>query len=80
MIDRPFIWSLKAQFHDVLPAEIKSAIADQFDVPNCKSLVVKFAPQKLILNHDAVAVFVSHWYVGQFIDLSIDRLIDWFLI
>ena len=57
---QPFIWSLKKTHHAFLPAELKENISNQFDSKGNNSLVLPWAPQKLILAHDSVGIFLSH--------------------
>ncbi|OWA51557.1 putative Cinnamate beta-D-glucosyltransferase [Hypsibius exemplaris] len=52
-LKKPFIWSLPSQHHRHLPQEIGLAIPRQFESTG-------LAPQKLILQHPATAVFLSH--------------------
>ncbi|OWA53922.1 putative UDP-glycosyltransferase 84A1 [Hypsibius exemplaris] len=57
---KPFIWSLpKAKQHH-LPAELTSRISEQFQGEDSRFLILAWAPQKLILQHPATSVFLSH--------------------
>ena len=61
-LGKPFIWAIREKYHGGLPEEISTAIGKQFEEESGgKCLILNWAPQKLILRHDAVAVFVSHW-------------------
>ncbi|OQV20404.1 putative UDP-glycosyltransferase 84A1 [Hypsibius exemplaris] len=60
-IGRPFIWSLPTDQQVYLPEELRNGIERQLDAEgNCKGLILAWAPQRMILNHQATAVFVSH--------------------
>ncbi|OQV20403.1 putative UDP-glycosyltransferase 84B1 [Hypsibius exemplaris] len=60
-IGRPFIWSLLADRQVYLPEELRDGIERQLNGEgNCKGLILTWAPQRMILNHQATAVFVSH--------------------
>ena len=60
LLGKPFIWALREKHHESLPDEIKDQISHQFEAKNCKFLVLPWAPQKLILAHHSVGVFLSH--------------------
>ncbi|OQV17724.1 putative UDP-glycosyltransferase 72B1 [Hypsibius exemplaris] len=51
-LNRPIIWSLRKNLA-FLPAEITTD-------SNCKFFILPWAPQKLILSHASVGVFLSH--------------------
>ncbi|OWA51677.1 hypothetical protein BV898_16150 [Hypsibius exemplaris] len=53
-LGRPFLWSLQEKCHKFLPDGLKNELEGR------DSLVLPWAPQKLILAHPSVAVFVSH--------------------
>ncbi|OWA52897.1 putative UDP-glycosyltransferase 85A1 [Hypsibius exemplaris] len=57
---KPFIWSVPTRAHHELPDDIASKIAGQFETEDSDFLILPWAPQKLILQHPATAVFVSH--------------------
>ncbi|GAU92660.1 hypothetical protein RvY_04709 [Ramazzottius varieornatus] len=59
-LKRPFIWSLRPAQQKFLPAEVQEASKPEFDSPNKPYLIVPWAPQKAVLKHKAVRVFVSH--------------------
>ena len=59
-LGQPVIWSLREKQQQVLPEELKQQIPGQFEAAHSKILVIPWAPQKLILSHEAVGVFVSH--------------------
>ncbi|GAU99547.1 hypothetical protein RvY_10534 [Ramazzottius varieornatus] len=59
-LKKPFIWSLRRQHHTHLPKELQARISQQFSSPDSQFLILTWAPQKLILSHPAVAVFLSH--------------------
>ena len=59
-LNQPFIWSLNARQHCHLPEEIREKLAEQFDAEDSRFLLLSWAPQKLILQHPATAVFLSH--------------------
>ncbi|GAU99495.1 hypothetical protein RvY_10489 [Ramazzottius varieornatus] len=59
-LDRPFIWSLKGQLHAHLPAESQKTLLSNLEDNNSGHLIVQWAPQKLVLAHPSVALFVSH--------------------
>ncbi|OQV15142.1 putative UDP-glycosyltransferase 72B1 [Hypsibius exemplaris] len=60
-LGQPFIWALREKHHQHLPAAIQAGITKQFDGSNdSKFLILDWAPQKLVLAHAAVSVFVSH--------------------
>ncbi|GAV04716.1 hypothetical protein RvY_14951 [Ramazzottius varieornatus] len=58
--ERPFIWSLRSAQHEWLPKEAQASIRTQFDSTETPYLILNWAPQKLILAHRSVCVFVSH--------------------
>ena len=57
-LNRPFIWSIRTAQQCHLPTELQSRI-DQYEYEST-FLVVSWAPQSVILQHDATRVFVSH--------------------
>ncbi|GAU99552.1 hypothetical protein RvY_10538 [Ramazzottius varieornatus] len=57
-LGRPVIWSLKVRNQPELPEDLKTAT--NLDDPSSKLLVLSWAPQKKILSHQNVGVFVSH--------------------
>jgi len=59
-LGKHFIFSLKERKQEFLPAAIKEKMKTQFDDPDSRFLVVPWAPQKLILEDPAIAVFLSH--------------------
>ncbi|OQV15788.1 putative Cyanohydrin beta-glucosyltransferase [Hypsibius exemplaris] len=54
-IGKPFIWSLRKEEQARLPAELLSEISDW-----SLGLVRNWVPQKLVLQHRATSVFVTH--------------------
>ena len=54
------IWSLKEKQQQFLPEALRQKILTQFEDADCKILIVPWVPQKLILTHPAVGVFVTH--------------------
>lgn len=52
---RPFIWVLKSTWHQWLPIGFSERVFQQG-----KGLVVSWAPQTKILEHDSVGCFISH--------------------
>lgn len=60
LLAKPYILSLPAVLQKFLPTEIKTAIASQFDGTDSQALVLKWAPQKIVLAHPAVQLFLSH--------------------
>ena len=59
-LDQPFIWSLPPGQHQYLPDYMRGEIAKQFEVVDGRLLVLPWAPQRLILQHQATAVFLTH--------------------
>lgn len=59
LLNKPFIRSLKSQEQQSLPAELLDKLSSQFNQTS-KFLVLSWAPQKMILEHQATKVFVSH--------------------
>jgi len=57
-LNKPFILSLAAGQHKHLPDEVASKMATQFQ--DGQFLILPWAPQKLILQHPATALFLSH--------------------
>ena len=55
-LDRPYIWSLKAVHYPHIPASVTENV-NKWDG---QGLVLPWVPQKLILDHSSVGVFVSH--------------------
>lgn len=58
-LKKPFIWSLREADQKSLPADIFDRISYQFEAP-FQFLILDWAPQKMILEHRATKVFVSH--------------------
>lgn len=57
---RPFIWTL-AKHVDALPEAIREKMSDpKFDAASSQFLVLSWVPQARVLQHAAVAVFLSH--------------------
>lgn len=59
-LQKPFILSLKETLQQYLPLKLEVAISSQFNDTNSQGLVLKWAPQKTILAHPSVQMFVSH--------------------
>ncbi|XP_055354777.1 uncharacterized protein LOC129600318 [Paramacrobiotus metropolitanus] len=57
-LDKPFIWSLKANQQKLLSDDMKALIEQQS--ASSKYLVLAWTPQRRILNHPATRLFVSH--------------------
>lgn len=57
---KPFIWSLKQQDRDALSIDIRKQFDLESDSSNPAYLVVPWAPQKAVLSHRSVGVFVTH--------------------
>lgn len=57
--NKPFIWSLRNEEQQSLPADILDKIAHQYSSAS-KFLILDWAPQTMILKHPATKVFVSH--------------------
>ncbi|OWA51671.1 putative UDP-glycosyltransferase 72B2 [Hypsibius exemplaris] len=53
-LGKPFLWSLREKCHKFLPDGLKNELEGR------DGLVLPWAPQKLILAHPSVAIFVSH--------------------
>ncbi|GAV07025.1 hypothetical protein RvY_16916 [Ramazzottius varieornatus] len=62
-LDQPVIWSLKSNHYAHLPDELKAMAQAGFEeemVTDKKVLLVSWAPQKMVLAHENVGLFVSH--------------------
>ena len=55
-LNTPFIWSIKAHHWTHLPSTIQEKIGK----PESPFLIVPWAPQKIVLSHPAIKVFLSH--------------------
>ncbi|GAU89415.1 hypothetical protein RvY_01966 [Ramazzottius varieornatus] len=58
--EQPFIWSLRQPQQELLPEEERARIKAEASKSDAQFLVVAWAPQKDILKHEAVRVFISH--------------------
>lgn len=59
-LGKSFILSLAEPLHRFLSADLHAAISSQLEDTNSQGLVLKWAPQKTILAHPSVQLFVSH--------------------
>ena len=59
-IGQPYIWAMPRSEQDILPEDMRSKVATQFDDPMSPSLILDWTPQKAILQHPAMAVFLTH--------------------
>jgi UDP-glucoronosyl and UDP-glucosyl transferase len=59
-LGKPFIWSLPRREQSRLPEDFLSKKQTQFEVSDSQFLILDWAPQRLILQHPATAVFLSH--------------------
>lgn len=59
-LQKPFILSLQSTLRQFLPAKLEAAIESQFEDADRRGLILKWAPQKTILAHLSVQMFVSH--------------------
>ncbi|OQV25655.1 putative UDP-glucose glucosyltransferase [Hypsibius exemplaris] len=57
-LGKPFIWALPERCRGTLPQDVLSQLDS--DQMSSESLILDWAPQKLILQHASTAVFVSH--------------------
>ena len=60
-LGKPFVVSLTAEQHSHFPEELQRSTALNDVKVEQKFLVLNWAPQKMILAHPALAVFLSHW-------------------
>ncbi|OQV25989.1 putative UDP-glycosyltransferase 73C1 [Hypsibius exemplaris] len=59
--EQPFLWALAKKEQHHLSEEILQKMSRQFeDDENSRCLILDWSPQKLILQHPATAVFISH--------------------
>ncbi|OQV12530.1 putative Zeatin O-xylosyltransferase [Hypsibius exemplaris] len=59
-LERPVIWSLKSAQYVHLSDQLQEIARKGLDDPNSRVLIVPWAPQRMVLAHSSVGVFVSH--------------------